>query len=230
LFCFVYSLVSLFPFFAFFLCIFFAFFSFVFYNLFLFSTIYRPLSKTKKRLFLPYEIGHYNYNCTYNLFLSYCVLIFSSTFFPPFSPFFPFFLFFPFLNFPFLIFSLRPDGRTFVVPPDNVHVSRIAVGDVVTFSYNHHSQRHIPANPTVFKIRTDISWEDVVQLYFREQKYIKGTRREEMEGDREEEFPWEIYWHFHEPLDYSSFCETILCNFVVEKKHMNDPRKEEGEG
>ena len=69
----------------------------------------------------------------------------------------------------------RPDGKTFVVPPENVHITGgLAIGDVVTFSYNHHSQRHIPVNPIIFKIRADVLWEDVVQLFFMEQKYMRG--------------------------------------------------------
>jgi hypothetical protein len=38
----------------------------------------------------------------------------------------------------------------------------------VTFSYDNYSNRSIPVKPRIFRIRTDVSWEEVVENYKRE--------------------------------------------------------------
>lgn len=40
--------------------------------------------------------------------------------------------------------------------------------DIVTFSYDSFSQRSVPINPVVFRIRTDLSWEQVVLSHIAE--------------------------------------------------------------
>jgi len=39
----------------------------------------------------------------------------------------------------------------------------LAVGDVVTFSYESYSRREVPLNPKIQRVRTDLSWEEVLQ-------------------------------------------------------------------
>eukprot|EP00026_Physarum_polycephalum_P001298 Phypoly_transcript_01299.p1 GENE.Phypoly_transcript_01299~~Phypoly_transcript_01299.p1 ORF type:complete len:1145 (+),score=200.33 Phypoly_transcript_01299:2-3436(+) len=53
-----------------------------------------------------------------------------------------------------------PNGLTFSAPlPGNVELT---IGDVVTISYDINSRREVPTNPKILRIRTDLSWEDVV--------------------------------------------------------------------
>ncbi len=41
-------------------------------------------------------------------------------------------------------------------------------GDVVSFSFRNFSNKGIPADPKIFRIRKDISWETVVGEYYKE--------------------------------------------------------------
>jgi hypothetical protein len=53
---------------------------------------------------------------------------------------------------------------TFVVSPQNVkHGLHPKVGDIVTFSYEDFSRKASPVSPNIYRIRTDISWKDVVR-------------------------------------------------------------------
>ena len=56
----------------------------------------------------------------------------------------------------------RPNGKTFTVPRDDVHVPRPSLGDIVSFSYDENVRYDIPTRPSVFRIRTDIEWDDVI--------------------------------------------------------------------
>lgn len=38
-------------------------------------------------------------------------------------------------------------------------------GDIVSFSYDSFSRRLAPVNPTIFRIRKDIDWDDVIRNY-----------------------------------------------------------------
>ena len=51
---------------------------------------------------------------------------------------------------------------TFAVPRDDVHVPRPSLGDIVSFSYDVKTRHDIPTRPSVFRIRTDIEWDDVI--------------------------------------------------------------------
>ena len=68
-------------------------------------------------------------------------------------------------------FVCRPDGKVLWVPPRNIHfpsLSLLAKGDIVTFSYEYHSKSAAPVNPIIYKVRTDITWEDVVSNFLRD--------------------------------------------------------------
>ena len=60
------------------------------------------------------------------------------------------------------------------VPPTSVMITNISVGDIVSFSYDNASRRLLPVNPKIYKIRTDVSWEDVVSNYNEERRYLTG--------------------------------------------------------
>lgn len=66
------------------------------------------------------------------------------------------------------LFLIRPNGSVFSVAAQNVQVE-VKTGDVVTFSYESNSRRDAPVNPTIYRVRTDLSWDDVV-LNFRKEK------------------------------------------------------------
>eukprot|EP00026_Physarum_polycephalum_P002644 Phypoly_transcript_02652.p1 GENE.Phypoly_transcript_02652~~Phypoly_transcript_02652.p1 ORF type:complete len:698 (+),score=61.56 Phypoly_transcript_02652:137-2095(+) len=55
-----------------------------------------------------------------------------------------------------------PNSVTFLVPRKDVHIAKPSLGDIVSFSYDESSRLDIPNHPSVFRIRTDIEWDDVV--------------------------------------------------------------------
>jgi hypothetical protein len=80
----------------------------------------------------------------------------------------------------YLLIIIRPNGATFSVPSQNVQIPSPSIGDVVTFYCESYVRRDVPMNPKVVRIRTDVSWEDVVLNYFKQKKYIGKLR---WEGD-----------------------------------------------
>jgi hypothetical protein len=71
----------------------------------------------------------------------------------------------PLLSFttpPLKLTFIRPNGQIFEVPIENVHVSPLHVGEVVTFSYDKMARRELPVNVKIFRRRIDMKWDDVV--------------------------------------------------------------------
>eukprot|EP00026_Physarum_polycephalum_P001049 Phypoly_transcript_01050.p1 GENE.Phypoly_transcript_01050~~Phypoly_transcript_01050.p1 ORF type:complete len:906 (+),score=142.25 Phypoly_transcript_01050:476-3193(+) len=67
-----------------------------------------------------------------------------------------------------------PDGVTFVVSAQNVKPGlRPKIGDIVTFSYEDFSRKASPVNPNIYRIRTDVSWKDVVRNFDEETAFSK---------------------------------------------------------
>eukprot|EP00026_Physarum_polycephalum_P001631 Phypoly_transcript_01633.p1 GENE.Phypoly_transcript_01633~~Phypoly_transcript_01633.p1 ORF type:complete len:1064 (+),score=132.57 Phypoly_transcript_01633:31-3192(+) len=64
-----------------------------------------------------------------------------------------------------------PNGVIFEVPLADVHVPA-AVGDVVTFSYESWARRELPVGPKIYRIRTDLSWDEVVQTSMVEKQHL----------------------------------------------------------
>ena len=64
----------------------------------------------------------------------------------------------------------RPDGTKFRVPSQSVNMEtkKLKRGDIVTFSYDNVSSSAKPVKPRIFRIRTDISWEEIVASHARE--------------------------------------------------------------
>ena len=53
---------------------------------------------------------------------------------------------------------------TFIVQAQNVkHGLQPKIGDIVTFSYEDFSRKAAPVSPNIYRIRTDVSWRDVVR-------------------------------------------------------------------
>jgi hypothetical protein len=79
-------------------------------------------------------------------------------------------------NLTFFFFS--PSGVTILVPQENNFLDKnLAIGEVVTFSYENVTQKNIPLDPKICRVRHDILWEDV------EQKCM--LRKEERGRERE---------------------------------------------
>eukprot|EP00026_Physarum_polycephalum_P003642 Phypoly_transcript_03655.p1 GENE.Phypoly_transcript_03655~~Phypoly_transcript_03655.p1 ORF type:complete len:704 (+),score=96.89 Phypoly_transcript_03655:68-2113(+) len=55
-----------------------------------------------------------------------------------------------------------PNEQIFEVSPENILVSNLAVGDIVSFSHETHSRRDTPVNPKIIRIRCDITWQNVM--------------------------------------------------------------------
>lgn len=41
-------------------------------------------------------------------------------------------------------------------------------GDIVSFAFTNFSRRALPVDPKIYRIRTDLSWEDVIQSHISE--------------------------------------------------------------
>eukprot|EP00026_Physarum_polycephalum_P004416 Phypoly_transcript_04435.p1 GENE.Phypoly_transcript_04435~~Phypoly_transcript_04435.p1 ORF type:complete len:688 (+),score=101.45 Phypoly_transcript_04435:123-2066(+) len=65
-----------------------------------------------------------------------------------------------------------PTGLTFTVPAENVHIPTPAPGDIVSFSYEANSRYDLPTNPQIYRIRGDVSWDDVVHSFFKEKQFL----------------------------------------------------------
>jgi hypothetical protein len=48
------------------------------------------------------------------------------------------------------------------------------VGDVVTYYYDSSPNKETPQNPTIYRVRTDLSWEDVLRNAAKERQYLNG--------------------------------------------------------
>lgn len=57
------------------------------------------------------------------------------------------------------------------MPLSNVLLPNLpAIGDVVTFSFESQARKDIPVNPVVYRIRSDVAWEDIVNNFLKEKK------------------------------------------------------------
>eukprot|EP00026_Physarum_polycephalum_P001467 Phypoly_transcript_01469.p1 GENE.Phypoly_transcript_01469~~Phypoly_transcript_01469.p1 ORF type:complete len:1107 (+),score=182.36 Phypoly_transcript_01469:326-3322(+) len=72
-----------------------------------------------------------------------------------------------------------PNGKTFEVPPQEVAIPTPKVGDIVSFSSESQARRELPVGPKIFRVRTDVSWADVLRSY-REQQHLNASSK--MEG------------------------------------------------
>ena len=45
----------------------------------------------------------------------------------------------------------------------------------MTISYEVHARREVPVSPSIHRIRTDVSWEDVVLNYRKDNNYLNGV-------------------------------------------------------
>eukprot|EP00026_Physarum_polycephalum_P002865 Phypoly_transcript_02874.p1 GENE.Phypoly_transcript_02874~~Phypoly_transcript_02874.p1 ORF type:complete len:846 (+),score=138.45 Phypoly_transcript_02874:54-2591(+) len=61
-----------------------------------------------------------------------------------------------------------PDLSTFPVPVDAISCKMPKSGDIVSFSFQSYSQKSLPVKPEIFRIRTDLTWEGIVQEYEKE--------------------------------------------------------------
>eukprot|EP00026_Physarum_polycephalum_P001524 Phypoly_transcript_01526.p1 GENE.Phypoly_transcript_01526~~Phypoly_transcript_01526.p1 ORF type:complete len:780 (-),score=98.01 Phypoly_transcript_01526:986-3034(-) len=69
-----------------------------------------------------------------------------------------------------------PDGQIITVPAKNVEVPiPLTGGDVVTFSFEVNARRDLPVNPKIYRIRTDVSWPEIVQNYKRDQQFLSDS-------------------------------------------------------
>lgn len=60
------------------------------------------------------------------------------------------------------------------MPSHSVLISAPKIGDIVSFSYEIHARRDLPVSPKVYRVRTDVTWEDLVLGEFREKKLLTG--------------------------------------------------------
>jgi hypothetical protein len=69
----------------------------------------------------------------------------------------------------------RPTGEIFSVPRHNVRIDpQPSKGDIVTFSYAINARRELPINPEITRIRTNITWTDIIASNGTEEKFLNG--------------------------------------------------------
>jgi hypothetical protein len=56
------------------------------------------------------------------------------------------------------------------VQQQNLQIA-VKKGDVVTFSYDNYSRHAVPVNAKINRIRCDVSWEEIVENYERDQQF-----------------------------------------------------------
>ena len=63
-------------------------------------------------------------------------------------------------------FIRRPDGSLFQAPCQHTHDTLAAMpkkGDIVTFTFESFSNRSLPVNPEISRIRADLTWREVLR-------------------------------------------------------------------
>lgn len=66
------------------------------------------------------------------------------------------------------LFLCRPEGTIFTVRRDNFKYGIFPKrGDVISFLYDNYSKKSIPVSPRIYRIRTDLSWEEVIDRYLK---------------------------------------------------------------
>lgn len=60
------------------------------------------------------------------------------------------------------------------MPPESVYIPTPKVGEIVTFSYEMNSRRDMPINPKIYRVRTDVVWDDMVLSAAREKQSLGG--------------------------------------------------------
>lgn len=61
------------------------------------------------------------------------------------------------------------------MPSQNVLIPTPDVGEVVSFFYETNARREKPVNPRVYRVRADISWEEVVYNFVEESEHFSQT-------------------------------------------------------
>lgn len=61
-----------------------------------------------------------------------------------------------------ILIKLRPHGVCFSVETHSINGMRPVAGDVVTYSYQNIAKLMVPIKPVIQRIRTDLSWEDII--------------------------------------------------------------------
>ena len=52
----------------------------------------------------------------------------------------------------------------------------LTAGTIVSFSFELQARRDTPINPVIFRVRSDLTWDDVIAAAIRDQKFVNGTR------------------------------------------------------
>lgn len=100
------------------------------------------------------------------------------TYFYLFFFFLSFFIFHSFHSFhSFFLYSsliIRPNGTTFKVSNEDFLIPKVKPGDIVTYAFNDYYKKDTPVNVKVYRKRSDLSWEDVINNYEREKRCLNG--------------------------------------------------------
>eukprot|EP00026_Physarum_polycephalum_P002048 Phypoly_transcript_02052.p1 GENE.Phypoly_transcript_02052~~Phypoly_transcript_02052.p1 ORF type:complete len:648 (+),score=89.30 Phypoly_transcript_02052:207-2150(+) len=68
-----------------------------------------------------------------------------------------------------------PDGTQFDVASENVKISQPVKGEVVSFSYEALARRSAPMNPVIYRVREDLTWDDVLASQFTQNEFSRSV-------------------------------------------------------
>ena len=80
-------------------------------------------------------------------------------------------------TFSILISHRRPNGITVTVPTEDVLIPKPTIGDIVTFSFDANARRDVPTNPKIFRVRSDVVWDDLVRNSRMDKQRVDGMLR-----------------------------------------------------
>jgi hypothetical protein len=72
-------------------------------------------------------------------------------------------------------FIFRPDGSLVIIPPENVLIPLPPIGTIVSFSFETLARRDTPVSPKIFRVRTDLNWDNVISNFRQESISLNGT-------------------------------------------------------
>ena len=64
------------------------------------------------------------------------------------------------------------------MPPSNVAISPPALGDIVSFSFANRLPNESIVGPTIIRVRTDLTWQDVIGSAAKQRQFMEGIDRE----------------------------------------------------
>eukprot|EP00026_Physarum_polycephalum_P001342 Phypoly_transcript_01343.p1 GENE.Phypoly_transcript_01343~~Phypoly_transcript_01343.p1 ORF type:complete len:974 (+),score=101.70 Phypoly_transcript_01343:154-3075(+) len=112
-----------------------------------------------------------------------------------------------------------PDGLRFRVEEFEEGLV-LAKGDIATFTYENYSRYAIPINPKIYRIRDDVTWEEVVYNFHKDMQLNFQGRTYKPQGY------WEIEKNKEQRMAFESFARGRNCDPKFPETWYSIPREE----